>query len=331
MKKLLLSCLALLLILSLLCSCTAFKITDVSVVATANGEDILTEEFDYFLLFAKQSILANAGATADSKEFWETTEIDGKNAGDLAKENALNDAINYTLIAQKARAMGISTDTPEAREQISSALSSAKEFSAQYGISEDALKSVINKLYLESQLIRVMEEKGEIDVSEENLKNVYEKNFRTIKHILYSLTDPETNSQFYTEEEAYQMAVHAIDLINSGENFDDIMKSSSMDPGLANSPDGYTFTNNGTMVAPFETAAFKLEIGQISEPVPTSYGCHVLKREPLVDFEVFSQTQDVNTLYAMIEEDYIENLVSELKAQSTIEKNEKSFNKISLY
>jgi foldase protein PrsA len=32
------------------------------------------------------------------------------------------------------------------------------------------------------------------------------------------------------------------------------------------------------MVKPFETAAFKLSVGQLSEPIKTEYGYHIIKR-----------------------------------------------------
>ena len=34
----------------------------------------------------------------------------------------------------------------------------------------------------------------------------------------------------------------------------------------------------GAMVKPFEEAAFKLQVGQISEPVKSEFGYHVIKR-----------------------------------------------------
>ena len=38
------------------------------------------------------------------------------------------------------------------------------------------------------------------------------------------------------------------------------------------------YFGRGAMVKPFEEAAFKLQVGQISEPVKSEFGYHVIKR-----------------------------------------------------
>ena len=38
------------------------------------------------------------------------------------------------------------------------------------------------------------------------------------------------------------------------------------------------FFGRGKMVKEFETAAFDLRVGQISEPIKTQYGYHIIKR-----------------------------------------------------
>ena len=333
MKKLILSALSIILVLALFCSCSLFNIKDVSVIATVNGEEIPSIEYDYFLLFAKQSILATVNGATDTKDFWATTEIDGKKAEDLAKETALEDLITYTLIGQKARELGLSIDTPEAKEQISTAVSSdyTQMLINQYGLDKEGVSRVLEKILLESFLIEKLEKEGTIDVSEENIKKVYDDNFRTIKHILISYTDPTTGETVLTEQEALELANKTIARINSGENFDAVMNEVSTDPGLETAPNGYTFTNNGTMVAPFEETAFSMEIGEISEPVATPYGYHILKREPLISYDNFIAENDPASINRIIEGEYITNLTTELKGTATIERNDSVYNKVSLY
>ena len=56
------------------------------------------------------------------------------------------------------------------------------------------------------------------------------------------------------------------------------MHAYSQDSGLANSPDGYTFTA-GEMVAAFEDTTRSLEYGEISEVVQSPYGYHIILRQ----------------------------------------------------
>ena len=62
--------------------------------------------------------------------------------------------------------------------------------------------------------------------------------------------------------------------------FDELMQQYGMDPGVAESPDGYTF-GEGQMVEAFYEGAMALEPGQISELIPTDFGYHIIMRLPL--------------------------------------------------
>jgi foldase protein PrsA len=52
----------------------------------------------------------------------------------------------------------------------------------------------------------------------------------------------------------------------------------SLDRGSAKRGGDLGFFGRGVMVKPFEAASFKLEKNQISEPVKTEFGYHIIKR-----------------------------------------------------
>ncbi len=76
-----------------------------------------------------------------------------------------------------------------------------------------------------------------------------------------------------TESEAKQI----IDELKKGSSFAKLAQERSLDPSRKRGGDLGTF-GRGVMVKEFERAAFSLSKGQISEPVRTQFGWHILKR-----------------------------------------------------
>ena len=67
--------------------------------------------------------------------------------------------------------------------------------------------------------------------------------------------------------------------LDGGADFATLAKEKSIDPGAASGGD-LGFFGKGMMVAPFEEAAFAMtEIGQISDPVQSQFGFHIIKLE----------------------------------------------------
>tara|TARA_Y100001949_G_scaffold45189_1_gene37297 strand:+ start:1160 stop:1438 length:279 start_codon:yes stop_codon:yes gene_type:complete len=73
-------------------------------------------------------------------------------------------------------------------------------------------------------------------------------------------------------------AITVLDRIKNGEKFGKIAKELSLDSGSAKRDGNLGYFSKGKMVKEFESAAFNLQVGQISEPVKTQYGYHIIKR-----------------------------------------------------
>jgi foldase protein PrsA len=69
-----------------------------------------------------------------------------------------------------------------------------------------------------------------------------------------------------------------LERIKKGEKFGKLAKEISTDSGSAKKDGNLGYFTKGMMVKPFEEAAFKLQIGEISEPVKTEFGYHIIKR-----------------------------------------------------
>ena len=73
-------------------------------------------------------------------------------------------------------------------------------------------------------------------------------------------------------------ALAILDRIKNGEKFGKLAKELSIDTGSAKRDGNLGYFTKGKMVKQFEEAAFKLQIGQLSEPVKSEFGYHVIKR-----------------------------------------------------
>ena len=67
--------------------------------------------------------------------------------------------------------------------------------------------------------------------------------------------------------------------LDAGADFTELAKAKSIEPNAAQSGGDLGYFKRAMMVKPFADAAFALEVGQISEPVQSQFGWHVIKVE----------------------------------------------------
>jgi peptidyl-prolyl cis-trans isomerase C len=123
-------------------------------------------------------------------------------------------------------------------------------------------RRVLRELYFDKTL------KGKI--GEDEAKKIYTEKIAQLKpeeeiearHILVE-----------TEEKAKEL--HA--KIVAGADFAQLAKENSTDTGSKDQGGVLGYFGHGQMVPEFEAAAFKLEKGQVSEPVHTNFGWHIIK------------------------------------------------------
>lgn len=75
-----------------------------------------------------------------------------------------------------------------------------------------------------------------------------------------------------TEKEAQDL----YDEIKNGKLFAEAAQENSLCPSGQNGGD-LGFFGKGMMVKPFEDAAFSLEVGELSQPVETQFGWHLIE------------------------------------------------------
>lgn len=73
-------------------------------------------------------------------------------------------------------------------------------------------------------------------------------------------------------------ALAIMEKLKNGEKFGKLAKELSIDSGSAKRDGNLGYFTKGMMVKPFEDTAFKLQVGEVSEPVKSEFGYHIIKR-----------------------------------------------------
>jgi peptidyl-prolyl cis-trans isomerase SurA len=105
-----------------------------------------------------------------------------------------------------------------------------------------------------------------------------------VRHILV------TPNEIIDDETAKQRLDDAVERIGEGEDFGEIAKLLSDDPGSANSGGDMGWSGPGTFVPEFEKVVDRMELGVVSEPFRSRFGWHILE---VLDRRVYDNTEDV--------------------------------------
>jgi parvulin-like peptidyl-prolyl isomerase len=88
-----------------------------------------------------------------------------------------------------------------------------------------------------------------------------------------------------TDEEALAKAKEIRKKLADGADFAALASAESDDTGSKVNGGDLNFFKHGQMVGPFEQAAFSMNVGDISEPVKTQFGYHIIKVEAKKGFD----------------------------------------------
>jgi peptidyl-prolyl cis-trans isomerase C len=116
-----------------------------------------------------------------------------------------------------------------------------------------------------------------------------------------------------TKEEAEEV----IKRLKNGEDFAKVADEKSKDTNAKGGDLG--FFTRGQMLKPFEDAAFALEPGQISEPVQTQFGWHVIKVEEKRDQSLPSYDEVKEAIMAQLIQQKAQQVVTNLRDSATID------------
>ena len=148
----------------------------------------------------------------------------------------------------------------------------------QGALSDYATEETVDIGYIELKLTDLADEvtfsEDELAVFFEDTKDQYAtEERRRFAHILIEATEDDAAFTEVTE-------IHS--QILAGADFSQLARDSSDDPGTAANDGDLGFSARGGFVEEFEAVGFQLTLNQISEPVKTEFGYHIIK---LLDVE----------------------------------------------
>ena len=147
-------------------------------------------------------------------------------------------------------------------------------------------------------------------VSDEDAKKIYDEKIANMKpeeevhakHILVG-----------TEEEAKEVK----ERLTKGEDFAAVAKEKSKDKNAEGGDLG--FFSRGQMLKPFEEAAFALDVGEISDPVQTQFGWHIIKLEEKRDQKLPGFDDVKEAIKTQLVAQKAQMVVTSLRKDATIE------------
>lgn len=117
---------------------------------------------------------------------------------------------------------------------------------------------------------------AELNTAYENLKADFQgQEERFARHILLEVNDAQTADQAVAKAQALR------EQLQSGADFADLAKTESQDIGSASMGGELGYMTKGFFAGAFDDALFALNEGEVSEPVTTEFGVHLIKLESI--------------------------------------------------
>lgn len=193
------------------------------------------------------------------------------------KNSIVQMMVQDKLIADDIKANKIEISDKEVNESF---LNSVKQFGGQeqfdkmlddYNMDVEKFKETVRKDLMYQKHKEWFEKEN--PVTDEEIKQYYEDNKdqfakRDASHIL--VEDEKTANEIKEK-------------LDNGEDFADLAKEYSKDTANAANGGNLGTFSRGQMVKEFEDAAFKLKEGEISEPIKTQFGYHIIKINKVAD------------------------------------------------
>ena len=199
----------------------------------------------------------------------------------LLRQSAIEQLIDKKLLLQAAHFKKITVSDEEIENAVESIANNQKiskqklyDTIAKEGVSRDMLhKTIAENLYIEKVTKLYMES---INVSDAEIqqflsqKNAPQITQYEVQHILLK-------SNKYKDKDAKNELNKIKAQLNKGTSFDSLASSHSQDEASAKNGGNIGWITRGTSEESFEKALANLKVGQVSEPIKSKFGWHLIR------------------------------------------------------
>lgn len=168
-----------------------------------------------------------------------------------------------------------------------------------YKVSDDEAKKKVEELkkQMGDNFKAYLTQAGAKD--EDDLKTKIKTQIAFEKAVKASVTEKEMKDYYKPKLKASHILVkdektakEIKEKLNNGEDFAALAKQYSEDPGSKEKGGELPEFGPGEMDSKFEEAAYKLEAGQVSDPIKSSHGYHIIKLTEKKELKPFDQEKD---------------------------------------
>lgn len=261
--------------------CSYLVFSQDAYVATVNGHKVTTREYDTALEQAKKQYAARFGVDFSSDQ--------GKQMLAGLQKSILQQLTERELLLQEADKRGLKPTQAEVDAKLAEIKKQFPDDAAfqktlkDYGITGAELEDQVKKGVTIEKLQK--EATQDLKVADQEVAAFYAKNKAqfthgeevSASHILVKF-DEQAKDKAKDDARALAKIKQLQAKLKAGADFAELAKANSDDPGSKEMGGSLGFFGKGRMVPEFEKAAFSLEEGQVSEPVRTNFGYHLIKR-----------------------------------------------------
>lgn len=255
-----------------------------------------------------------------------TIQQDASQTTELQRTIVENFILEHLIVGEADR-LNLQADTAQVSQQLGRIRSqfptqeAYQQALSSEGITEDSLRHNISE-FIRQQMLQERLAEGAVNPSESELETFRQEQSEEVRaqHILFLLPPGSPEQQ---QDSIQAVAEAVLDTAKSGAvPFDELARRHSQD-GSAQAGGDLNYFRRGTMVEPFEEAAFALaDSGDVSpELVRTQFGYHIIRLTDRRTGELMDTTRARQMMLAKRRQEAVENEVERLKKTATVQVN----------